>query len=432
MVDIEVLNTSRLTGKIRAPPSKSYTHRAIIMGSLAQGISTIRSPLLGNDTLASIRAMQALGARILKKNNNLIIEGIKQFKVPDKTINVENSGTTIRFLTAISAHVPGTIRLTGDESIQRRPMGPLLDALNHLGIKCISESNDGTPPLVITGGNFKGGSVSIPGNISSQFISGLLIAAPLASSDVTIQLTTPLKSRPYLSITSEMLKQFGIQHTYNSQLRRYHIPGQQKYRPIDYTIPGDFSSAAFFLGAAAFLQAEISISNLDIETAQGDKEILNLLKIIGATVIINPTEKIVTVKSHKLKPFKVDVGDIPDLVPILAVIASFIPGQSELFNAAHLRIKESDRLHTLSFELRKMGITVEELKDALIITGTPEHQSATLESHNDHRIAMALIMAALPLKGKSLIRNIDCITVSYPNFLNDLKKLGGNFRVINT
>ena len=286
----------RLTGTITAPPSKSYTHRAVIMGALANGITTIREPLIGSDTLASIRAMRALGAEILEEGKKLTIKGIKEFKLPVDVIDVENSGTTIRFVTALTAHAPGTVKLTGDASIQKRPMGPLLEALVQLGIECESEPNDGTPPIIVKGGKVKGGNITIPGNISSQFISGLLISTPLAGSDVTIQLTTPPKSSPYLEITSHMLEQFGIKHSYDRTHRVYQIPGQQRYTPIDFTIPGDFSSAAFFLAASSILDADISISNLNVDDPQGDKEILEILRGIGAKISINPQEKIVNVK----------------------------------------------------------------------------------------------------------------------------------------
>lgn len=434
-MDIEVYNSPSLTGTIRAPPSKSYTHRAVIMGALARGgngISTIKDPLIGEDTEASIKIMRALGAKISNEEDKIIIKGIKKFQVPDDVLDVENSGTTIRFMTALAAHVPGIIKLTGDSSIQKRPMGPLLNALTQLGVKCWSEKNDGTPPVFIQGGKLKGGHIKIPGNISSQFISGLLISAPLAQSDVTIELTTELKSAPYLAITSYMLNKFKIKHSYDPQHRFYRIPGHQTYQPVDFTVPGDFSSAAFFLVAGALLEGQISISNLDIDDPQGDKQILQILKEMGVKISTGPRKKLVTVRKGGLKPFEIDCTDIPDLVPILAVLASFIPGESRLFNAAHLRLKESDRLHTITIELQKMDVDIQELEDALIIKGNPMHQSAVLESYNDHRIAMALIIASLPLEDKNIIKNIECIKVSYPHFLEDLKTLGGNFQVIDS
>jgi 3-phosphoshikimate 1-carboxyvinyltransferase len=431
-LDIEVYHSPSLTGTIRAPPSKSYTHRAVIMGALASGFSTIRDPLIGDDTEASIKAMCALGAEISSEKDKILINGIKKFQVPDEVLDVENSGTTIRFMTALVAHVPGTVKLTGDSSIQKRPMGPLLDALTQLGVKCWSEKNDGTPPIIVQGGKLKGGHIKIPGNISSQFISGLLISSPLAQSDVTIELTTELKSAPYLAITSYMLDQFKIKHQYDPQKRLYRIPGHQTYQPVDFTVPGDFSSAAFFLVAGALLNGQIAISNLDMEDPQGDKQIIEILKEIGVRVSTKPKDKMVMVRKGGLKPFQVDCTDIPDLVPILAVLASFIPGESKLFNAAHLRLKESDRLHTISTELQKMDVDIQELEDALIINGNPIHKSAVLESYNDHRIAMALIIASLPLEENNFIKNIECISVSYPHFLEDLKNLGGNFQVINS
>jgi len=431
-VDIEIYHSPILTGTIRAPPSKSYTHRAVIMGALAAGTSTIREALIGDDTEASIKAMRALGAEISSEKDKIIIIGIKKFRIPDEPINAENSGTTIRFMTALAAHVPGTIKLTGDSSLQKRPMEPLLDALSQLGVKCWSEKNDGTPPIVVQGGKLRGGHIKIPGNISSQFISGLLISSPLAQSEVTIELTTELKSTPYLAITSYMLDKFKIKHAYDFQHHMFRIPGRQTYQPLrDFTVPGDYSSAAFFLVAAALLEGEISISNLNMDDPQGDKQILEILKEVGAKISLKPEKKMVTASKGSLKPFEIDCSDIPDLVPILAVLASFIPGTSKLFNAAHLRLKESDRLHTITTELLKMGVDIQELADALVINGHPVHKSAVLETYNDHRIAMALTIAALPLKETSCIRNAECIRVSYPNFLEDLKKLGGNFQVIN-
>ncbi|MFX1298198.1 MAG: 3-phosphoshikimate 1-carboxyvinyltransferase [Promethearchaeota archaeon] len=431
-MDIEVLSSPHLEGQIQAPPSKSYTHRAVIMAALADGTSIITEPLIGADTSASINAMRALGTEIVEEGTKLVIKGNTQLQLPEDIINVENSGTTIRFITALAAHVHGKVKLTGDDSIQKRPMGPLLDALNQLGIECWSESKDGTPPIIIKGGNVKGGSISIPGDISSQFISGLLISSPLAHSDVSIQLTTPLKSTPYLAITSEMLQKFGINHTFDKDQRVYKIPGQQTYRPIEFTIPGDFSSAAFFLTAGVILDGSVTISNLDMKNPQGDKRIVQILKEIGANISIDSKEKTVTVSKNSLKPFEIDCADTPDLVPILAVLASFIPGKSKIFNVAHLRIKESDRLHTITTELQKMKVAIEELPDALLINGSSDHKGAILETYNDHRIAMALIIAALPLKEKTLIKNIECIEVSYPSFLEDLKKVGGKFRVINS
>lgn len=431
-MDIEIYHSPILTGTIRAPPSKSYTHRAVIMGALAAGTSTIREPLLGDDTEASIKAMRALGAEISSEPDKITIKGIKKFRVPDEMINAENSGTTIRFITALAAHVPGTIKLTGDSSLQKRPMEPLLDALSQLGVKCWSEKNDGTPPIVVQGGKLRGGHIKIPGNVSSQFISGLLISSPLAQSDVTIELTTDLKSTPYLAITSYMLEKFGIKHAYDSQHHMYRIPGRQTYQPLrEFTVPGDYSSAAFFLVAGALLEGQISISNLNMDDPQGDKQILEILKEVGAKISLKPKEKTVIVSKGTLKPFEIDCSDIPDLVPILAVLASFIPGTSKLFNAAHLRLKESDRLHTITTELLKMGVDIQELSDALVIKGHLTHNSAVLETYNDHRIAMALTIAALPLKETSCIKNAECIRVSYPHFLEDLKKLGGNFQVIN-
>jgi len=382
------------------------------MSGLANGLSIISKPLIGTDTIASIEAMRALGASIREDNEKLIIEGTTKLHVPKNSIDVANSGTTIRFLTALAAHVPGLVRLTGDESIQRRPMGPLLDAMKQLGVKCWSESADGTPPLLVQAGILKGGQTSIRGDISSQFISALLISAPLAESDVIIQLTTPLKSAPYLDITHRMLQKFNIKFSYDPQKRVYHIPGRQTYHPVE------------------FLQGEITVSNLDMEDPQGDKQLIPLLKTIGAKVKIDIQNKNVTIRKNQLTPFKVDCKDIPDIVPILAVLASFIPGKSKIFNAAHIRIKESDRLHTITTELRKMNVDIKELPDGLIINGSVEHQCAELETYNDHRIAMALIIAALPLKENTLIRNIDSIRVSYPSFLKDLKSLGGRFRVI--
>ncbi|BDC35532.1 MAG: 3-phosphoshikimate 1-carboxyvinyltransferase [Candidatus Methanoliparum thermophilum] len=414
---------------ISAPPSKSYTHRAITVAALSKNSSKILNPLISEDTNATISACRQFGADLKINKRDLEIygfDGSKRIKSP-VLIDVKNSGTTLRFFTAISALCEGCVRLTGDDSLLNRPNTPLLNALEDLGAKIFS--NDGKAPIDVCG-RLKGGKTVINGSMSSQFISALLLSTPFAKEDTTLCLKE-VKSRPYIDMTLEVIREAGgriIRNEYG-----YFIPSNQVFNLKSFSIPGDFSSASYFLVASSLIGLNLVMTGLK-DSAQGDKIILDILKNIGAQIEWNKNEGRIRVSSTdkkfaRLKSFKMDIGDTPDLFPTLAVLATRCDGVSELFNAQHLRYKESDRISKISKELRKMGAKIIEKRDGAII-GQSNLKGAVLESYGDHRLAMALSIAALLADRPSIIKNVECVDVSYPHFFDDLKKIGTRMEVV--
>ncbi|MEM3563823.1 MAG: 3-phosphoshikimate 1-carboxyvinyltransferase [Candidatus Jordarchaeaceae archaeon] len=418
-----------LQGAVSAPPSKSYTHRAFIISTLAEGKSEIFEPLISRDTLASIRACEALGAVIERRGEKVwCVSGSPSPKTPEDVINVDNSGTTIRIMTAVSSLAPGFTVLTGDASIRQRPMGPLIKSLGDLGVRCFSTKGDDKPPIVVEGGGIKGGKTNIPGHISSQFISALLIACPLAKNETRISFTSELKSEPYLEMTMEVLSLFKGNIKYLPNMGVV-IPPKQTYSPASVRIPGDFSSAAFILSAAAITDSDVKIHNLDMGSKQGDKKIVDILIKMGAEVELGENY-VRIIGGHKLKGISFDCGNNPDLLPILAVLGSVAEGKTDIFNAQHVRYKESDRVSAMAKELSKMGIRIDEKIDGLTIHGG-KLKGAHVETYNDHRILMALAVAALAAEGETIISGVESVDVSYPSFLEDMNFLGANFRRMN-
>ncbi|MEM2957200.1 MAG: 3-phosphoshikimate 1-carboxyvinyltransferase [Candidatus Jordarchaeaceae archaeon] len=418
-----------LQGAVSAPPSKSYTHRAFIISTLAEGKSEIFEPLISRDTLASIRACEALGAVIERRGEKVwCVSGSPSPKTPEDVINVDNSGTTIRIMTAVSSLAPGFTVLTGDSSIRQRPMGPLIKSLGDLGVRCFSTKGDDKPPIVVEGGGIKGGKTNIPGHISSQFISALLIACPLAKNETRISFTSELKSEPYLEMTMEVLSLFKGNIKYLPNMGVV-IPPKQTYSPASVRIPGDFSSAAFILSAAAITDSDVKIHNLDMGSKQGDKKIVDILIKMGAEVELGENY-VRIIGGHKLKGISFDCGNNPDLLPVLAVLGSVAEGKTDIFNAQHVRYKESDRVSAMAKELSKMGIRIDEKIDGLTIHGG-KLKGAHVETYNDHRILMALAVAALAAEGETIISGVESVDVSYPSFLEDMNFLGANFRRMN-
>jgi len=419
---------SKLAGEVVAPPSKSYTHRAFAVGLLAKGESRITDPLIGLDTKATIDAAEILGAKISQAREEWVVQGTGG-KLEPKTdlIDAQNSGTTIRIMSAIASLSRKPIHLTGDESIRKRPMGPLIDALVKLGAKGKCEGPNGRPPVVV-GGGLAGGDVEITGVVSSQFISALLIACPYARDDVSLSVAEEPRSKPYIEITIEVLEAAGAKIKRNKSLTDFKIDGRQVFRPIEMRIPGDFSSAAFVLGAAALTGSRVAVSNLNVRGAQGDKRIVDLLKEFGADVKVRG-ETIEVAGAGGLTGIEADCGDNPDLVPILSVLGAVADGRTRLTNIPHLRFKETDRLRALATELKKLGADVEELPDEIRLNGVKQLKGAKLQSYGDHRMAMALGVAGLVAKGETIVDGAESIPVSYPSFVDDMKKLGAQFKV---
>ncbi len=420
---------SRINGEVKAPPSKSYTHRAFMVALLARGESKITNPLLSLDTEATIEAVRALGAEIAREGDVWRVLGTGgELKLRTDLIDARNSGTTIRLMSAIAALSPKPVRLTGDESIRARPMGPLIEALTKLGAETRCEGPRERPPVVV-GGGLHGGEVEVTGAISSQFISALLLASPYAKEDVEITVTEKLSSKPYVEITLELLDAAGAKIKRSRDLMKFRIPGGQVFKAIDFEVPSDFSSAAFVLSAAALAGGTVRVSNLDMRSPQGDKRIVDLLRALGADVKVKG--KVVEVSGGgELEGIEIDCGDNPDLVPVLSVLGSLAEGRTRLTNISHLRFKETDRLRALASELRKLGAEVKERTDELHIRGAKRLKGTDLTSYGDHRMAMALAVAGLVAEGKTVIDGAENISVSYPNFVEDMRKLGARVEVI--
>ncbi|MDI9394595.1 MAG: 3-phosphoshikimate 1-carboxyvinyltransferase [Euryarchaeota archaeon] len=426
---ISINKSSSIKGEVFAPPSKSYTHRAITLAALSEK-AVVHRPLLSADTLATIQASRMFGASIEDKENDLLVRGINgKPKVPEDVIDAANSGTTLRFMTTIAGLTDGITVLTGDASLRTRPNGPLLEVLNRLGAKACSTRGNERAPIMVKGG-LEGSEVEINGSISSQFISALLIACPLAQSSTTLSIIGKLKSRPYVDVTIEMLELAGVKiNTQENNGTRFIIPGKQKYNLKEYTVPGDFSSASYLLASAAILEgSEITVKNL-FPSKQGDLVIIETLERMGADITWDMEAGIVTVKGgRKLKAINFDAGSTPDLVPTIAVLASVAEGTSRIENAEHVRYKETDRLKALATELPKMGVCLKEEKDSLTIIGGAL-QGAELHGWNDHRIVMSLAMAGM-VTGNTTIDTIESVSISYPDFFKDIQSLGAKIEEI--
>ncbi|MCD6465192.1 3-phosphoshikimate 1-carboxyvinyltransferase [Candidatus Bathyarchaeota archaeon] len=414
-----------LSGCIEAPPSKAYTHRAIIASALSDGCSTVRNVLICDDTLATINACRMLGAEIVELSDGAFrIFGSPKPETPNNVIDCGGSGSTIRFLTPVCALADGISVLTGNESLRRRPMGPLLDALNQIGVKCYSTRMNGCPPIIVFGGGIKGGKANIRGDVSSQFISGLLFATPMAEKDTEIVLTTSLESKPYVEMTLNILEKHGI--AARTDFHVFHVPSGQRYRPHDHFIEGDYSSAAFPLSAAAITGSNIKVKNLLKETLQGDRFIIDILNDAG--VYVNVGEDFIETggSSQRLKPLNVDMRDNPDLVPVCVVLAAFADGKSVIRGIRRLRFKESNRVEALLSEFSKMGVKINVLDDVMEVYGGGRIHGAEIDPHGDHRIAMACAIAALKASGETVIHDAECINKSYPNFVRDMRILGAD------
>lgn len=423
LVNVKIFN-SKLEGNIRCPPSKSYTHRAIAIASLTTENSIIKNPLISRDTLATILACKMLGATIEESFQSLLVIGKESFEVPNDIINAENSGTTIRIISSMSALVrKGYTILTGDESLRKRPMMPIISALNQLGVECFSTNEKGTPPLVIKGGGISGGKVNIDGNISSQFISSLLISGIFARSQVILNVNGKQVSTPYIEATIETMKNFGVKIEHNVDYSEYIIP-QTNYKGTLFNVPADFSAVALMISAGLLCGKKITIENLNFEYPQGDKQIIDLVKKMGADIRVNNEKGEITVLgSNELKGIECDLSNTPDLLPAISILALKSTSPIKIYGISHARLKETDRVSVIASELRKLGVSVSDNRDEMVIYPIRQIKNAMLDSHNDHRLFMAFTIAAL-LTEKSIVKGAESVDVSYPVFLRDLKILG--------
>lgn len=408
-------------GSVTAPPSKSYTHRAYLLGLLAEGKTTVRDALASEDPRATLEAVKHLGAHVTTSDVTWI-ESDGQVRAPSAPIDCLNSGTTLRLLTAIASLAPQATTLTGDASLRKRPMQPLADALSKLGVS--AKTQDGKAPVVVQG-PMRGGETTLPGDISSQFVSALLLAGAKTSDGVDVNIIGAMKSRPYVDITIEMMADFGAK--VEARGEGFHVPGGQHYKACDYRVPGDFSTAAFPLVAGA-LAGEVRVENLPARTAQGDKAILDYLAKFGADV--SRDERAASVRASSLHGTHIDLSDTPDAFPVLCALAAHAKGETVLSGAAHLRFKESDRIHAMVTNLQRMGVDARELDDGAVIRGGPVRATRGLVTEGDHRVLMALAVCALKADGPLELDDHEAHAVSYPSFLDDLRRLGARVEVI--
>lgn len=419
------IKPNKLKGKINIPPSKSMSHRAVISASLSQGESKISNLIFSDDIIATSDAMRNLGADIEKVGeSSLKIKGKLPLKLKDKAIDCKESGSTLRFLIPIALLSEGRAIFTGRGKLVSRPLDTYYKIFDEQGIEY--KTNNGELPLEVEG-FLNPGTFKVKGDISSQFITGLMFTLPLLDGDSKIQIIGELESKGYVDLTMEMLNRFGIK-VENKGYREFIIPGNQKYKNKDYHVEGDFSQAAFWL-VGGILGESILSDSLNNHSLQGDKAILDLIEKMGGDIDVN--EFSAKTQNSNTKGITIDASQCPDIVPILAVLGALSKGETRIINAARLRIKESDRLKAISTELNKLGADVRELEDGLVINGKDSLTGGVVDSWNDHRIAMAMAIASQKCTGELTITNSDAVNKSYPHFWEDFKSLGGDIDEFN-
>jgi len=417
---------STLTGRVSIPGSKSHTIRAVALGALADGDSFIFAPLDSADTLAAVHCYRQLGARIDTQDPQCWkINGTgAKLRTPRDVIDVANSGTTLRIgMGSAALLTEGPAIITGDEQIRHRPVGPLINSLNDLGADCTSQTGNGKAPITVRG-TLTGGETSIEA-VTSQYLTSLLLNAPLAAHDSIINVTQ-LNEKPYIEMTLRYLDEQGIKYD-NQDFKRFVIKGGQHYRPFSKRIPADFSSATFFLCAGAILDGKLILEGLDFTDTQGDKDVVDILANMGADIHIEDHQ--VKVRSGKLRGMDVDMNAIPDALPALAVVACFAEGPSKLYNVAQARLKETDRIAVMTAELSKMGADIEEMPDGLIIKPAPL-KPAKLDGRHDHRVVMALSLAGMAVDSTTTIDTAEAIKVTFPEYVKLMQSAGGQLELI--
>ena len=416
------ITKSKISGQIVCPPNKSYTHRAIFLASLAGKNSTVENVLLSADTNATIDTCKKFGAEIEVGNSSIIVKNSIKIgtKVPE--INTENSGTTLRIATGIASLFSEEIILTGDSSLQKRPMQPLLDALTNIGAQC--NSTDGKPPIKIKG-KITGGEVKIPGNFSSQFISALLICAPLTENGINLTIEGNLVSKPYLDATIATMRKFGVTVQTLIPYKRYNI-SPQIYKESTFTVPIDFSSLALLLSAIVLNGEEVIVKGNIGNLPQGDELFIDILEQLGVKVSMDD-DQIKIQSPEKLKGGKFDLSNSPDLLPPLAILALNSSAPIEIFNVKHARLKETDRIAIISRELVKLGIKIQENEDGLILEASEKISGADLISEEDHRLFMAFCIAGMHV-GDCTVTDPESVKVSYPNFIEEMNRMGAKIQ----
>jgi len=414
---IEIKPLPRCDATVKLPGSKSYTHRALILSALADGESLLINALQSKDTEYTLQALEKFGVRSFWEKDLLhVIGNGGRLGSTEEKIFVGNSGTSMRFLTALAALKEGRTLVDGDKRMRRRPIADLLEGLEKLGVK--THSRNGFPPVVIESQGLSGGRVKIRGEESSQFLSALLMVAPYAHRDIHIEVTGHLVSKPYIEITRKVMSAFGVE-VQNQDHCYFFVRAGLRYSPQKYMIEGDASNASYFFSAAALNQGRIRVENFPSTSVQGDVRFLDILEKMGCEVIRG--NGWVEVYGRELKGIEIDMNEMPDLVPTLAVTSAFAWGKTVMKNIGHLRLKESDRIRALAEELTKMGIRVKEGETYLKVEGGRAH-GAEIETYNDHRIAMSFAIAGLVVPGIK-IKGEKCVDKSFPDFWKSFGRL---------
>jgi 3-phosphoshikimate 1-carboxyvinyltransferase len=408
---------------VSVPGSKSYTQRALIIAALAEGRSVLHNPLIAEDTRYVIEALRSLGSDIRTEDEDITVSGTGgRIKNPAHEIYLGNNGTAMRLLTGVVALGQGPFTLTGSPRLCQRPIKPLLDALTSMGVDARSTGNNGCPPVVVSANGLRGGTITFADIESSQYISAILICAPFAENDTIIELHGTVPSLPYVDMTVDAMKAFGVE-VITERPFRYVVQGGQQYKGTSYSIEGDCSSASYFFLAAALCKGRVRVQHINPRTLQGDIGFVSIIEMLGCTVTRGNNWIEVVGGQLASGEFTFNLGNMPDMVPTLAVLSAVRPGRTIITNVPHLRIKESDRLAALAAELRKVGMRAEETDDGLVIEGNRPH-GAEIETYNDHRIAMSFAVLGLATPGIR-IQDESCVEKSFPDFWDALKNLYG-------
>lgn len=422
--EIEISPCGPITASIRPPGSKSLTNRALIIAALAEGESTLTGALESEDTEVMIDSLRRIGVSIDhdQASHTLQVQGNGGKFIGESTeMFIANSGTSMRFLTALATLGQGSFRLDGIARMRERPIGDLIEALKQLGSNIRTEADTGCPPVLVDAQGLPGGKATIAGNISSQYLSGLLMAAPYAKSNVQLEVEGELVSKPYVRMTTQIMRDFGVTLEEN-ECRRFDVPGNQTYRGREYAIEPDASAASYFWGAAAISGGKITVEGLSRDALQGDVGFCDALAQMGCKVDYQANQ--ITVTGKPLHGIEIDMGEISDTVQTLSAVALFADGPTKITGVAHNRHKETDRIGDLACELRKLGATVEELADGMVIT-PGKLKAARIETYNDHRMAMSLALVGLRQAG-IVILNPACTGKTYPHYFEDLARICQN------
>ncbi len=419
-MDIEIQPVVKLDASVKAPSSKGFTLRALYIAALAEGQSLIKDALIAEDQLLSIKALESMGVKINRKGNDILVEGGGgELNAPKKELFLGNSGVGIRFMASLAALAKGETLLTGNERMMERPIKDLTETLGSLGANLEILGENGCPPLRVKGPSLAGGKGLIDCSKSSQFLSSILVAAPYAKEDVELEIKGELRSKPFIDMTIHSMNDFGVA-VENHNYEKFAVKSGQKYEGRDYRVEGDYTNVSYFFAAAAITDGKIKVENLNPHSVQGDLFLLDIFERMGCKVHFG--DNFAELEGGKLSGIEVDMSDYPDVVQTLAVVASFAKGKTKIKNIAHLRIKETDRISATAAELKKLGVGVVEDEDSLTIVGGVKN-GASIETYNDHRMAMAFAVAGLRQEG-IVIKDVECVKKSFPNYFEELVKLG--------